>query len=155
MEHRSSRSPLCRKTSESPVKNKPLRIFPNPFLNFLKEFRKLYKHKLSVIEITKRGDRHQNTDIEGERERETAGVVAGKEGEGVIQEHGPLRSRLKRMRVSKDVGERRKKKYCRGQTRKQEEKEKSGNRKCECRSSRCRKDHESRSDDDDSPAKRS
>ncbi|KAG5896368.1 hypothetical protein JTB14_005846 [Gonioctena quinquepunctata] len=96
-------------------------------------------------------DRHQNTNIEGE----TAGVVAGEEGEGVTQEHGPLRSRLKRMRVSKDVGERRKKKNCRGHTRKQEEKEKSGNRKCECRSSRCRKDHESQSDDDDSPAKRS
>ncbi|KAG5863621.1 hypothetical protein JTB14_026803 [Gonioctena quinquepunctata] len=129
MEHRSSRSPLCRKT----------------------KFRKLYKHKLSVIEITKRGDRHQNTDI-GERERETAGVVGEKVGEGVIQEHGPLRSRLERMRVSKDVGERRKKNIVEGrqENRRKRRRVETGN---ECRSSRCRKDHESRSDDDDSPQK--
>ncbi|KAG5892299.1 hypothetical protein JTB14_020330 [Gonioctena quinquepunctata] len=55
MEHRRSRSLMSRKSSKSPVKNKPSRIFPNPFFNFLKNFRKSNKHKLSVVEITKRG----------------------------------------------------------------------------------------------------
>ncbi|KAG5892294.1 hypothetical protein JTB14_020325 [Gonioctena quinquepunctata] len=55
MKQRSSRSPMGGKSSKLPVKNNPTRIFPNPFFNFLRHFRKAKKNKLSVISITKIG----------------------------------------------------------------------------------------------------
>ncbi|KAG5892293.1 hypothetical protein JTB14_020324 [Gonioctena quinquepunctata] len=166
MEQKSSRSLINRKSSKSPVENKPSRIFPNPFFNFLKNFRKSNKHKLSVVEITKRGGQLWRRMSAGEKSpyiklarQAPKYTYRSRTRRRNRRSRSRSRSKGRRKRRYTDTngrverrGGKKKIKYGKGHARRHKKGKKSGIRRSEGRRSRFQEDHES-GKNDDGPAK--